>query len=557
MLSGIWIEDRPMLRKPLLSLLMLMGAPALFLACSDDSEEPKPFTALIIDRESLDYGELEVGQTSPEQLFTVRNASPNPVESVSVSVVGSGFTITANTCERFLDAGMECEVRVKFTPPLAGNYDARLKVEGSLVVDQTVLKGKAFTWVEVTSVPEGVRVIAGDNEWSCSEPCRMPVRTGQLTFRTAPEGYPAWEGACEVNANNGCLLRTTGPKAISLRSLTPLFQWQVKRDYDPSSIATAPNGDILLLDNAGLTRLSGTGQVLWTRPMPGTSKMALDGEGRIYVMDYRGRVTQHAQDGQQVWAYVPGGASPGGQVLAVSANGRVYALVAYGSYDTEQTFNLIALSPEGTERWNLPFNEAQFNTSGGMGVDAEGQVYLSGNAHNRETPGEPVFVKSYFRKYSPEGVRLWSQDNGWYSFAVGPTGEMSALSYTSSEHPGGFALYWLGADGQTRWNALFMTGPGVVDTQNFTSTGTLLLGGHETRTGGNGLGRGWFSVMNPQTRTLGPVTYVDSSAGSGTRIVGLALLPSGNVVVAGGTGNYSSSGSGFVRMYDARVLTGP
>src|SRR5688572_28320094 len=70
-----------MLRKPLLSLLL--SASVLSSACSDsdsdDEQKPDP-AVLIIDRDAVDFGELEVGQVSPEHLFTVRNASPSAVE---------------------------------------------------------------------------------------------------------------------------------------------------------------------------------------------------------------------------------------------------------------------------------------------------------------------------------------------------------------------------------------------------------------------------------------------------------------------------------------------
>ena len=106
-----------MLRNPLLSLLLLVGTSAFVVACSDDPEdppkaEPEPTAVLIIDREALDFGEVEVGQASPEHLFTVRNASPAAAQAVSMALDGTGFAIVASTCERFLDAGRECQVRV-------------------------------------------------------------------------------------------------------------------------------------------------------------------------------------------------------------------------------------------------------------------------------------------------------------------------------------------------------------------------------------------------------------------------------------------------------------
>ncbi|WP_163991314.1 choice-of-anchor D domain-containing protein [Pyxidicoccus caerfyrddinensis] len=546
-----------MLRKPLLSLLLLLGAPVLFGACSDSDDEKTGSAALIIDRESLDYGELEVGKTSPEQLFTIRNASPAAVESVSMSIDGQGFTITANTCERYLDAGMECEVRVKFTPKVAGAHEARLKVDGAPAVDQTVLKGMAVTSVEVASMPAGVRVVAGDDEWSCDQPCTMAVRTPELILRTAPGGYPIWDGACDTAPNNGCRLRMDGPKRVSVKSFSPLFQWEVRRASEPLNVASAPNGDILVLDSTTLTRLSSTGQELWTRSVPGASEMAVDGAGNVYLMDFAGRVTRRAADGQELWSHTPEGESLSAHSLVASASGHVYALVGLGSFETTRLFKLVSLTPEGTERWNVLFNDGERNYPTGLGVDPDGRVFVSGNTYIRgEAPGEFIFLKGYYQKFTTEGARVWATDSSWYEFVISPTGETSSFISVpgSVPAPGGFTHYWLGTDGKLQWSASSSSGPGIVLAQAFSSTGTLLIGGYEAIANSSNAARGWFSLMNLQTRTPGPVTYVEVAGGAGTRVSHVAFTSTGKVVVSGG-GNPGTTG-GFIRQYDARVLTG-
>lgn len=545
-----------MLRKPLLSLLL--SASVLSAACSDSDDEQKPVPAvLIIDREAVDFGEMEVGQTSPEHLFTVRNASPSAVESVSVKVEGSGFTIVANTCERFLDAGMECEVRVRFSPRLAGPSEARLKVEGAPDVDSAVLKGMGVGYVEVWRLPGGgERVVVEGEGWSCGEPCKVPVRKAQVTLRAAPAGFPTWGGDCTVVAGGGCSLTIDGTKVVSLEVIEPVVRWEARSDYSPWRVAVAPDGDILVAEVGQLLRLSSTGQVRWSVPLRNGKEVALDGEGNTYVVEFTGRVTRYDANGQVLWTSEVV-ENPNSPRLAVSASGHVYVLFSLGNDELGRQLKLIALSPQGAERWSLLFDEGQFNVAWGLEVNAQGEVYLSGDVSNRNaTSGEVVHVKSYFRKYSAEGALQWETQNSWGRFAVNAEGATSVFSNDMSR--GSFTQLWIGVNGAPQWDATILNGPGVVTLQRFTSSGALIIGGSERFVDGREAGRGWFSAMNLTTRAPGPATYVEESPGAGgpVRISGLALTPAGHVVVTGGFDAVTGLGGGFIRLYDARVLTG-
>ncbi|QDE93787.1 hypothetical protein BHS06_35080 [Myxococcus xanthus] len=546
-----------MLRKPLLSLLL--SASVLSAACSDSDDEQKPAPAvLIIDREAVDFGEMEVGQTSPEHLFTVRNASPSAVESVSVKVEGSGFTIVANTCERFLDAGMECEVRVRFAPRLAGPSEARLKVEGAPDVDSAVLKGMGVGYVEVRSMPgASAHVVAEGDGWSCGEPCKVAVRKAQVTLRTAPAGFPTWGGDCTVVAG-GCSLVIDGTKVVSLEAFESLLWWGAWRSTQPRSVAVSAGGDIVVLEVGQLQRLSSTGQLLWSVPVGSGVKMVLDGASNAYVVDSYGRVTRYDANGQALWTSSEAAENPRGHDLAVSASGQVYVLLSLGNHELATQLKLIALSPQVAERWSLVFNEGQFNYPSGLAVNSQGEVYLAGSVHNRDaTSGQSVFVKSYLRKYSVEGAIRWEAQDAGNLFAVNAEGAASTLTPNGGP-TGGFTHRWIGANGITQWNEVIPNVPGVVTLKTFSPSGTLLIGGHELLAGGTEIGRGWFSAMNLTTRALGQVTYVEGSTGAGgpVRISGLALTPTGHVVVTGGFSAIRDQDGGFIRVYDGRVLTG-
>jgi hypothetical protein len=549
-----------MLRQSLRSLLLLASAPVFVLACSGDPEEPpaepSPTAALIIDRASVDYGELEVGQSSAEHLFTVRNASPVAVEAVKVLVDRPAFVITANTCERFLDAGRECQVRVKFAPTLAGTYEARLRMEGAPEVDHAVLSGTAFAYVDVRAVPPSTQVVVGQDEASCGSPCRVPVRSAEVTLRVAPAGFPRWGGAC-ATATRACKLRMDGTKVVSLEELSPAVKWEQRWDRHPRTVAVAPDGDIVVQDGGYVTRLSSTGQTRWRLEALGPTGMALDRDGNAHVLSYSGRVTRLAPDGRELWSFLPQDTEIWGQRIAVAPDGSAYFVVGMGMSPTARQFKLYALTSQGTERWSRTFDEGSINYLVGLGVDAQGAVYLSGDVYRSDgTPTGLISEKRYFRKLRHDGTQVWETQESWYNFAVSSTGMTSAILSTGGAVPGAFHQWMIDSNGRTLWNTPTLVGPGVVDTQGFSAGDTLLVGGHQESSATSTVpGRGWFAAMNLDARLPGPVTYVDAPANVGARVASLALTPNGGVVVGLGFGAEAQGREGSVRVYDARVLT--
>lgn len=549
-----------MFRKPLHSLLLLASAPALLLACSGETEEPPapaeptPTAALIIDRASFDFGDLEVGRGSAEQVFTLRNASPVAVEAVNVTVDSAAFVITATTCERFLDAGRECEVRVKFSPGLAGSHEAHLRTQGAPEGDQAVLKGSAFAYVDVRHLAANTSVIAGTDDWSCGAPCRQLVRTAEVTLRVAPAGFPRWGGACEPTART-CTLRMDRTHVVSLEEVAPAVVWESRWGQQVRTVAVAPDGDIIVHDDFSLTRLSGTGQERWRREGLGGSGLGLDAEGNSYVLAYTSLLKLDAR-GNTVWNASWSGVTGWGQRLAVSPSGDAYVIVGVGNSQDASHFRLYAFSAAGTERWSRTFDEGPLNYVAGLGVDASGAVYVSGNVYRRDgTPTGLISEKRYFRKLSASGELLWEQQESWFDFIVSPAGVTSVIVSTRGTAPGSFFPRVLDPNGQTTLAPTGPMGPGVVDTQGFTAPSVLLLGGHQELPSSTLLGRGWFSTMNIETRGLGPILYIDGPPNLGARVTSLALAPSGRVVVGVSHGGPYESREGVVRVYDPRVLT--
>ncbi|NNB84670.1 choice-of-anchor D domain-containing protein [Corallococcus exiguus] len=549
-----------MFRKSL-SLVLLLGAPIFFGACSDE-----PAAALVIDRKSFDFGDVEVGKSPGEQLFTVRNASPHDVESVSVSVEGSEFfAITSNTCEKYLAAGMECEVRVRFAPLLGGTYSARLKVTGAASVTPTELQGTSFAWVDVTSMPPGTRVVAGDDSFTCTQPCRYPVRTAELTLYFGPEGFPTWSKACASAPRGGCLLRLDASKSVALDAWLPLYRWEVLRSHPLVTVAPLPDDNIVVQDVLSVTSLDSMGQERWSLPLSATSKLVVTSDWNISLLRYDGMVTQYDSDGRVRWTYKPLEFSSAEHMVA-DVFGNTYVLLTQGTHDTTVVMKVIALSREGIERWSTVISEAQINYPFGLGVVGDGSyVYVGASAYTRSSNGQDtVFVKSYVRKLTPAGASLWTKVGSWSGVSFNHSGEMISVNSIYSP-PGGVVAAWADADGDVLWNTQTPAerGPGVVDTfafpTNVNIAPRLLLGGHELLSGTDiyAYGRGWFADMGDRSKlAAGRITYIDSPNGNGAWVSSLAYTYlARHLVVGGGFGSAANPTGGFIRLYDPRTLT--
>ncbi|NMO18082.1 choice-of-anchor D domain-containing protein [Pyxidicoccus fallax] len=548
-----------MSRNPLQSLLPRVCASALFLACSGENEEPPPPPAptavLIIDRPSLDFGEQEVGTSSAEQVFTLRNASPASVEAVSVTVDSEAFVITASTCERFLDAGHECEVRVKFAPGLAGSHTARLRAQGAPEGDEAVLQGTSFAYVDIRGLPAGASIVAGADAWSCGAPCKVPVRTAEVTLRATPAGYPRWGGACAA-ATRDCSLRMDGVKVVSLEEVASVVKWELPWARHPRAVRIAPGGDIVVQDDSAVTRLSSTGQQRWRLESLSPRGIGLDGAGGTYVLRSSGSITRLSEDGRELGTWQLPGTELSAEFIAVAPDGDVYCVVSTGNYERARQYTLYALTSQGTERWSRTFDEGQFNRPTGLGLDAMEAVYLSGFVYRRDgTSQGTTLEKTYLRKLSPEGPQLWEKLNVSSRLAVSRAGVTGLFSSTSGSAPGRFWVSMFDTQGNVQWTTDVGGHPGVVDTQTFTPTHVLLVGGHWDRASGDLPDKGWFAAMNLDTRAPGPVTYIEGPPESGARVTDLQLTPEGSVVVGGGFGPSYGNDAGFVRLYDGRVLT--
>ena len=136
--------------------------------------------------------------------------------------------------------------------------------------------------------------------------------------------------------------------------------------------------------------LSSIGRELWRLALPGQIKSApvLGPNGTIYVVTHSGMLLSISPDGREYWRAVLGGASVWGHSLPVlGPQGRLYIV-----YDGE----LMAFESDGTLAWTF-FKSGAGSLTARPAVDVDGTVYLMTNNSNL------VAV-------SPEGDERWSQE---------------------------------------------------------------------------------------------------------------------------------------------------
>jgi hypothetical protein len=89
----------------------------------------KIFTPLTLtfSASSLNFGLLQIGQTSPPQTVTVTNVSNHSVKFSSIAT--SGEFSQSHTCPTTLASGQNCTITVTFTPTVAGTQNSAVTLK--------------------------------------------------------------------------------------------------------------------------------------------------------------------------------------------------------------------------------------------------------------------------------------------------------------------------------------------------------------------------------------------------------------------------------------------
>lgn len=139
---------------------------------SDDGEEPSDgedladgedgarAAGLTISPAAPNLGLVDTGKSASVTL-TITNKLASTETLKSLAVTGAGFSLASKTCGATLGAGKTCTATVKFTPTVAGEKSATLKVTGTMSSAQVVVKG---TGSAVTKWHPGHYAYVGDRK---------------------------------------------------------------------------------------------------------------------------------------------------------------------------------------------------------------------------------------------------------------------------------------------------------------------------------------------------------------------------------------------------------
>jgi hypothetical protein len=153
------------------------------------------------------YGEVALGQSSGEALFTMVNMGESPSGPATVSVSGSGFVLSSNGCGAQLPGGGACSVTVRFQPqavgPAAGVLTAQANPGGSATAS---LSGTGTAMLTVQLMGNGLGAVSSSPAGiDCGGACSSVFASTQVT-RTATPGlrsaFSAWGGSCGGSATS-------------------------------------------------------------------------------------------------------------------------------------------------------------------------------------------------------------------------------------------------------------------------------------------------------------------------------------------------------------------
>ena len=302
------------------------------------------------------------------------------------------------------------------------------------------------------------------------------------------------------------------------------------------------------------------------RGLDEATALTIDEFGNVYVTGRsRGSGTwddyatvKYNSDGAQEWVTRyngPGSRDDKATALAVDASGNVYVTggsASSSTYPYDFDYATIKYNPDGAEEWVACYNgpEDWGDKATAVAVDGSGNIYVTGKS---SCSGDYPYNYDYATvKYNSDGVREWVVHyNGSGNSSDEATGlalDASGNVYVTGWSEGAgtdrdYTTVKYDSDGVEQWGARY-DGPGRNDWDEATglaidTSGSVYVTG---TSGGSGTDRDYATVKyNPS----GAEQWVARYSGPGNSLdkaTALAIDDSGNIYVAGNSGD---SGTGI------------
>jgi hypothetical protein len=431
-------------------LLALLGA---FGAACTNEEEPEP-GLLVIDRDFFDFGQLMVGQTSAERVFTIRNAGPDALDGLDVRLESNDtFLLVGTTCVGWLEASETCTATVAFAPGQAG------AVQGDLVVDayhaeaRVHLAGTGAALVRMTNTAASNPLVVSEPAGiRCGSVCEAIFTVPEVVLTVPDGGFATWSGPCETTAGGSCLLRLQGETSVVLLDFASAVQWIFNGSGLVNGLMIDSQNNVIGAGGGSplLFKLSPAGEVLWQTDDFGAGlAAAIDSQGNIALASFT-----------SVWKIDGAGEAQWGPVflsqvteirnVAFDPAGNLYVAGVQRS-GTESSVHLVKYDRDGTWLWSQYYASATMNEVMGLAVDGDGDVIISGFAS--ADPAEGLTMQ-FLRKYDDDGNVLWTNESTGifgYELAVDGSGNIFVADRVGGGSPGSYSLHKYTAEGGLLW----------------------------------------------------------------------------------------------------------
>lgn len=177
---------------------------------------------------------------------------------------------------------------------------------------------------------------------------------------------------------------------------------------ETKALSVASNGSIFVTGTTGVSRLTSSGSVAWTKVGAG-DKIAASGTN-VYVKN-KTTVRKLDANGKQLWSKAQSGLS--GMVvgdMTADANGNVYLTGKYNASSTNRNIFTRKLNSSGNALWTKTFGTSAYDDAKGIATINGSEIYITGAtqgplAHSYKGGDNDGYVA----KLSSSGNPVWKR----------------------------------------------------------------------------------------------------------------------------------------------------